>query len=106
MRKAHNPAVKFMHCLPAIHDPNTVVGRGARHIGAARLPKLPWLSSRSTRLASFRQKSPGGKVLRRGGLGTLPCAGQRLVHHRDNQRDADRDCECGGHVHASHVPGR
>jgi ornithine carbamoyltransferase len=27
MRKANNPAVKFMHCLPAFHDPNTVVGR-------------------------------------------------------------------------------
>jgi ornithine carbamoyltransferase len=27
LRKAHNPAVKFMHCLPAFHDPNTVVGR-------------------------------------------------------------------------------
>jgi acyl-phosphate glycerol 3-phosphate acyltransferase len=27
MRKAGNPAVKFMHCLPAFHDPNTVVGR-------------------------------------------------------------------------------
>jgi ornithine carbamoyltransferase len=27
MRKAHNPAVKFMHCLPAFHDANTVVGR-------------------------------------------------------------------------------
>ena len=27
MRKARNPAVKFMHCLPAFHDPNTVVGR-------------------------------------------------------------------------------
>jgi len=27
MRKAHNPAVKFMHCLPAFHDPNTTVGR-------------------------------------------------------------------------------
>jgi ornithine carbamoyltransferase len=25
--KAGNPAVKFMHCLPAFHDPNTVVGR-------------------------------------------------------------------------------
>ncbi len=22
-----NPRVKFMHCLPAFHDPNTVVGR-------------------------------------------------------------------------------
>ena len=22
-----NPAVKFMHCLPAYHDTNTVVGR-------------------------------------------------------------------------------
>jgi ornithine carbamoyltransferase len=22
-----NPAVKFMHCLPAFHDANTVVGR-------------------------------------------------------------------------------
>jgi ornithine carbamoyltransferase len=22
-----NPAVKFMHCLPAFHDTNTVVGR-------------------------------------------------------------------------------
>jgi ornithine carbamoyltransferase len=27
MRKAQNPAVKFMHCLPAFHDTNTVVGR-------------------------------------------------------------------------------
>ena len=27
MRKAHNPVVKFMHCLPAFHDTNTVVGR-------------------------------------------------------------------------------
>jgi ornithine carbamoyltransferase len=27
MRRAGNPAVKFMHCLPAFHDPNTTVGR-------------------------------------------------------------------------------
>jgi len=27
MRKARNPAVMFMHCLPAFHDANTVVGR-------------------------------------------------------------------------------
>ncbi len=27
LRKARNPAVKFMHCLPAFHDTNTVVGR-------------------------------------------------------------------------------
>ena len=27
MRMARNPAVKFMHCLPAFHDTNTVVGR-------------------------------------------------------------------------------
>jgi ornithine carbamoyltransferase len=27
LRKARNPAVKFMHCLPAYHDTNTVVGR-------------------------------------------------------------------------------
>jgi len=27
MRKARNPVVKFMHCLPAFHDPNTTVGR-------------------------------------------------------------------------------
>ena len=27
MGKAGNPAVKFMHCLPAYHDPNTTVGR-------------------------------------------------------------------------------
>jgi ornithine carbamoyltransferase len=27
MRKAQSPAVKFMHCLPAFHDPNTTVGR-------------------------------------------------------------------------------
>ena len=26
-RRPGNPAVKFMHCLPAFHDPNTVVGR-------------------------------------------------------------------------------
>ncbi len=27
MEKSGNPAVKFMHCLPAYHDTNTVVGR-------------------------------------------------------------------------------
>jgi len=27
MRKSRNHAVKFMHCLPAFHDTNTVVGR-------------------------------------------------------------------------------
>jgi ornithine carbamoyltransferase len=27
LEKANNPKVKFMHCLPAFHDPNTVVGR-------------------------------------------------------------------------------
>jgi ornithine carbamoyltransferase len=27
LEKAGNPRVKFMHCLPAFHDPNTVVGR-------------------------------------------------------------------------------
>jgi ornithine carbamoyltransferase len=27
LAKAGNPAVKFMHCLPAYHDKNTVVGR-------------------------------------------------------------------------------
>ena len=27
IRQARNPAVKFMHCLPAYHDPNTTVGR-------------------------------------------------------------------------------
>jgi ornithine carbamoyltransferase len=27
MRAADNPKVKFMHCLPAFHDPNTTVGR-------------------------------------------------------------------------------
>jgi ornithine carbamoyltransferase len=27
MRASGNPAVKFMHCLPAFHDPNTTVGR-------------------------------------------------------------------------------
>ena len=27
MAAAGNPAVKFMHCLPAYHDMNTVVGR-------------------------------------------------------------------------------
>ena len=27
MDAAGNPAVKFMHCLPAYHDPNTTVGR-------------------------------------------------------------------------------
>jgi ornithine carbamoyltransferase len=26
MRAAGNPRVKFMHCLPAFHDPNTTVG--------------------------------------------------------------------------------
>jgi ornithine carbamoyltransferase len=27
LEKTSNPKVKFMHCLPAFHDPNTVVGR-------------------------------------------------------------------------------
>jgi ornithine carbamoyltransferase len=27
MKKSGNPVVKFMHCLPAYHDTNTVVGR-------------------------------------------------------------------------------
>jgi ornithine carbamoyltransferase len=27
LEKSANPKVKFMHCLPAFHDPNTVVGR-------------------------------------------------------------------------------
>ena len=27
MKSAGNPKVKFMHCLPAFHDPNTTVGR-------------------------------------------------------------------------------
>ena len=27
LRQSGNPAVKFMHCLPAFHDTNTVVGR-------------------------------------------------------------------------------
>jgi ornithine carbamoyltransferase len=27
MKRSGNPAVKFMHCLPAFHDPNTTVGR-------------------------------------------------------------------------------
>ena len=27
MTAAGNPKVKFMHCLPAFHDPNTTVGK-------------------------------------------------------------------------------
>jgi ornithine carbamoyltransferase len=27
LEKTGTPKVKFMHCLPAFHDPNTVVGR-------------------------------------------------------------------------------
>jgi ornithine carbamoyltransferase len=27
MAKTGNPRAKFMHCLPAFHDPNTTVGR-------------------------------------------------------------------------------
>ncbi len=27
LERSGNPAVKFMHCLPAFHDMNTVVGR-------------------------------------------------------------------------------
>jgi ornithine carbamoyltransferase len=27
LRTSGNPRVKFMHCLPAFHDPNTIVGR-------------------------------------------------------------------------------
>jgi ornithine carbamoyltransferase len=34
--KAGNPKVKFMHCLPAFHDPNTVVGKEMmEHTGMA-----------------------------------------------------------------------
>ncbi|HJY02489.1 MAG TPA: ornithine carbamoyltransferase [Streptosporangiaceae bacterium] len=36
IRKTRNPAVKFMHCLPAFHDANTVVGREImEHTGMA-----------------------------------------------------------------------
>ena len=27
LKASGNPAVKFMHCLPAYHDPNTTIGR-------------------------------------------------------------------------------
>jgi ornithine carbamoyltransferase len=27
LEQTGNPRAKFMHCLPAFHDPNTVVGR-------------------------------------------------------------------------------
>jgi ornithine carbamoyltransferase len=27
LERAENPAVKFMHCLPAFHDANTAVGK-------------------------------------------------------------------------------
>ena len=27
MKRAGNPRLKFMHCLPALHDENTTVGR-------------------------------------------------------------------------------
>ena len=27
LARTGNPRVKFMHCLPAFHDPNTIVGR-------------------------------------------------------------------------------
>ena len=34
MRATGNPQVKFMHCLPAFHDTETVVGRDiAEHYG-------------------------------------------------------------------------
>ena len=36
LEKATNPAVKFMHCLPAYHDTNTVVGgETMEHTGMA-----------------------------------------------------------------------
>jgi len=36
MRASGNPRVKFMHCLPAYHDPNTTVGREImEHTGAS-----------------------------------------------------------------------
>jgi len=35
MRASGNPKVKFMHCLPAFHDPNTTVGRDVmEHTGS------------------------------------------------------------------------
>ena len=43
MRKARNPAVKFMHCLPAFHDANTVVGREImEHTGASGYGSGDW----------------------------------------------------------------
>ncbi|HZZ53189.1 MAG TPA: ornithine carbamoyltransferase subunit F, partial [Trebonia sp.] len=27
LKASGNPAIKFMHCLPAYHDPNTTIGR-------------------------------------------------------------------------------
>jgi ornithine carbamoyltransferase len=36
LEKSGNPKVKFMHCLPAFHDPNTIVGREMmEHTGMA-----------------------------------------------------------------------
>ena len=36
LEKTGNPKVKFMHCLPAFHDPNTIVGREMmEHTGMA-----------------------------------------------------------------------
>ena len=39
-RKSGNPKVKFMHCLPAFHDTNTVVGREImEHTGMTQRPR-------------------------------------------------------------------
>ena len=41
-----NPKVKFMHCLPAFHDPNTTVGREImEHTGMTPASKSPAKSS-------------------------------------------------------------
>ena len=41
------------------------------------------------------------KALRCGWFEHCARAGQRLMEYRDKQRDADRECECGGDVHAT-----
>jgi len=40
-----NPAVKFMHCLPAFHDPNTTVGREIMEHATANTSSLTGIAA-------------------------------------------------------------
>ena len=79
--------------------------RPLREVDAKTLARVLAKRGRQRVRKAFQLRAPGRPPAGLSG-GMLPCAGQGLVCHRDNQRDADRECECGSNIHAGHVPGR